>query len=274
MFNPISFAALIPREGFRWVFQKANGTWEIREPPGDWPETDYQAARIQNDDALKPRIAHRYYVAASWWECAKALQVGEDKVISYPDLYLRFASERASPSRILEFANRFGLLKHETSRRAVRRNSDKRLATVFANPRHGLQCESAFDWMETFEFVRSNLDELARLGSGGNVEELRTFIKSGFNFMLEKAVTIQLEAESLNKVRVSAFAASLHDALPLQLGMSVANRIVHRQCEMCSHWYAISPGAGRPEKKFCSDACRQRAYRMRKGDATIPSNRS
>jgi hypothetical protein len=37
-----------------------------------------------------------------------------------------------------------------------------------------------------------------------------------------------------------------------------------RQCASCAAWMEIAPGHGRPEKSYCSNACRMRAYRRRK----------
>jgi hypothetical protein len=46
--------------------------------------------------------------------------------------------------------------------------------------------------------------------------------------------------------------------------MSIASNVLHRQCKECPNWFSVHPGTFRPEKLFCSDACRMRAYRKRK----------
>ncbi len=58
--------------------------------------------------------------------------------------------------------------------------------------------------------------------------------------------------------------SSLIGALWLQLALAVEGNKEHRQCHECKSWFEIFPGSGRPDKLYCSDACRMRAYRKRK----------
>lgn len=57
---------------------------------------------------------------------------------------------------------------------------------------------------------------------------------------------------------------SLIGALWLQFANAVNGNIDYKRCEECRTWLEISPGAGRPDRSYCSDACRMRAYRKRK----------
>jgi hypothetical protein len=50
----------------------------------------------------------------------------------------------------------------------------------------------------------------------------------------------------------------------VQFAEAVAGGKEFRQCASCARWMEIAPGRGRPEKSYCSDACRMRAYRKRK----------
>jgi hypothetical protein len=47
-----------------------------------------------------------------------------------------------------------------------------------------------------------------------------------------------------------------------------------RNCMVCKQWFTISAGQGRSDKEYCSDACRVRAYRKRKGRAARKPTRS
>lgn len=60
---------------------------------------------------------------------------------------------------------------------------------------------------------------------------------------------------------------SLIGALWLQFAIAVDGNIDYRRCEECKMWLEIAPGTGRPDRQFCSDACRMRAYRKRKAGA-------
>ncbi len=56
-------------------------------------------------------------------------------------------------------------------------------------------------------------------------------------------------------------------ALWLQAALAITGKADYRQCTDCPTWFALSPEQGRPDKRFCSDACRMRAYRKRRKKA-------
>jgi len=58
---------------------------------------------------------------------------------------------------------------------------------------------------------------------------------------------------------------NLIGALWLQFANAIDGEYDYGKCKACSSWFEIAPGSGRPEKRYCSDACRMRAYRQRKG---------
>ncbi len=57
---------------------------------------------------------------------------------------------------------------------------------------------------------------------------------------------------------------TLRAELWLQLARAVAGNRVHASCERCGMWWELEPGANRSDKRYCSDACKQAAYRERK----------
>ena len=57
---------------------------------------------------------------------------------------------------------------------------------------------------------------------------------------------------------------SLAGALWLQLARAIENDSDFRTCDECRIWFEVAPGRGRTDKTYCSDACRNRAYRRRK----------
>lgn len=57
---------------------------------------------------------------------------------------------------------------------------------------------------------------------------------------------------------------SLAGALWLQLAQSVNNNTDFRGCSECGTWIEIRPPATRETKQFCSNACKQKAYRKRR----------
>lgn len=58
-------------------------------------------------------------------------------------------------------------------------------------------------------------------------------------------------------------------ALWLELALAVAEKREYRRCAQCGKWFAFLPDKTRPDRKYCSDACKSRAWRERhreKGD--------
>jgi hypothetical protein len=58
---------------------------------------------------------------------------------------------------------------------------------------------------------------------------------------------------------------SLDDALWAQFFLKIDGNMNLGTCVQCGNWFMIEAGRGRSDKQYCSDACRMRAYRKRKG---------
>ena len=277
----ICFGALVPAAGYRWIYRDPKGKWYLRQPPEDWPETDYQAFRYDEDLPPNPELSDRFYIAAGTVECliAHADQKTEfGKLISEPELYLRFASERPTPSLILEFANRYGLLSYEKSHFCVRRCAASELVPTFDRHVVGMKPvpellfvtgEKASDWLSAFEHARFKFRDLPDLQAAGGFAAMSAFLNDGYNCMMGGSLTYQVRMdEQTGQVRSELIASSLQNLLEIQWGMSLAAGIIHRQCAECPAWFSVHPGSGRPEKQYCSDACRMRAYRKRKAQVS------
>src|SRR5262249_40548289 len=58
---------------------------------------------------------------------------------------------------------------------------------------------------------------------------------------------------------------TLQEALWTQLVLAIDKNVNLGACVQCRKWFTLEAGRGRPDKKYCSNACRMRAYRKRKG---------
>jgi hypothetical protein len=58
---------------------------------------------------------------------------------------------------------------------------------------------------------------------------------------------------------------TLVNALWAQLILAIDGKQNLRTCVQCRKWFTVEAGQGRSDKKYCSDACRMRAYRKRRG---------
>lgn len=63
-------------------------------------------------------------------------------------------------------------------------------------------------------------------------------------------------------------APNLTAYLWLELGLAIASGSAPVACDSCQEWYLVSAQQNRSDKRYCSDACRMRAYRARKGAKT------
>lgn len=90
---------------------------------------------------------------------------------------------------------------------------------------------------------------------------IRDIISAGLSNRFNQSFEWDSEGRAMSlKVRPT----SLIGALWLQCAESISVETDYARCDSCSKWFLVTPGAGRPDKKFCSDACRMRAYRERK----------
>jgi hypothetical protein len=104
--------------------------------------------------------------------------------------------------------------------------------------------------------------EITKMEKVGWVSEV-TFL----NWMdPESRLDYRVERDSATgRLKGELVAASLADLLMVQMVSAAEADVRHRRCEQCRAFFPVRRGLGRPEKKFCSDACRMRAYRKRRG---------
>jgi hypothetical protein len=74
-----------------------------------------------------------------------------------------------------------------------------------------------------------------------------------------------LKQEPSGSPRICIRPHDLKDALYTQLLLMIAGNVNLRACVQCRKWFTLQAGQGRSDKEYCSDACRMRAYRKRKG---------
>lgn len=281
--STICYGAIIPPSRFRWICKESSGQWSLREPPDDWPEVDYKAFDSYIDPNPDPKIINRFHLAASVTECLKTHKAAKSEfgqMINEPDLYLKFASTRPTPSAILGMANTYGLLRypiHSRTRESLveisRANAPDIAAAFPHDPRDiGSQkdtillfVEPAENWLGKYDLINLEIRTWAELQANEDVEGMWGYLEDGFNYDMGGSLTYQAKIDrATGQTYSEIIASSLYSLLDVQWGMSVAANTLHKPCEECTKWMPIGPGAGRPEKTYCSDACRMRAYRSRK----------
>ena len=265
-----------------------NRRWKPCTPPSDWPEADYKAIDLDEDRPSKPEISQKFYLAASVTECLKiheALKSEFGRMICEPDLYLKFASTRLTPSAILDLANMYGLLNYpiggsgKPDPKSVftfkPSRSPKTAAAFPLDPiekkmdKLSLFIEPAEAWLRTHASINRLLRISAEYQADDDREAMSSFLEDGYNYAMGGSLTFLAKIDpTTGKGYSEIIASSLSSMLEVQWGMSVVADTSHRQCEECPTWFNVAPGSGRPEKQYCSDACRMRAYRKRKAQGS------
>ncbi|MEW6047164.1 MAG: hypothetical protein AB1609_11880 [Bacillota bacterium] len=111
-------------------------------------------------------------------------------------------------------------------------------------------------------------ERLERLMRGDLVMPALYHIQSVVNANLKERVSVELVwDEPHTRLRLSIVPRSLIGALWLQFARAITDRKTYRRCEECGTWFEVSPGAARADRIYCSNACRTKAYRMRKARA-------
>lgn len=279
--STICYGAIVPSCGFRWIYKEDDGQWSLRAPPDDWPDTDYRAHAHEEENRLRAELTKKFHLAMGLRDVMQVhhdLHINFGRMICEPDLYLRFASTRPTPSAILALANTYGFLRHTTEANPsyiqVDRDNSPDLYVAFppTDAAKGkpdvaslIYVESADEWLTKHGIINSSLRAWARYQADQDLEQMSGYLEDGYNYAMGGSLTYQAKIDpNTGRSYSDIIASSLADMLEVQWGMSVVNDVDHRQCSECQTWFSINPGAGRPEKRYCSDACRMRAYRRRK----------
>jgi hypothetical protein len=249
------YVAKIGPRGFHWVYLDTDGTWRRLDPPDDWG--------VPNDWDDEPPLADRFFLSApeaAWSRFdEKPWQKGTLK--SEPDLYAKIASVGVSPGSILNYANRYGFLGPTVE---LRRTEQMLWREYLSEPGFAFSdsvsfyAEPASRWLSVGGWLSHEITRMEKVGW----ETATTFL----NWMNpESRLDYRVERDSATgRLKGELVASSLADLLMVQLVSAAEAEVRHRRCEQCRTFFPVRAGLGRPEKKYCSDACRMRAYRQRK----------
>ena len=82
---------------------------------------------------------------------------------------------------------------------------------------------------------------------------------------IEAAVLLKPDPINTDTARLCVRPHSLINGLWTQLALAVDGSVNLGSCIECHAWFVLEAGRGRADKVYCSNACRMRAYRRRKG---------
>jgi hypothetical protein len=155
-----------------------------------------------------------------------------------PALYVRFANTPCTPKGVINFANNNGLLGR------------------------GDQPEHLSHWYM----------EIKRMSKAiSNWEKVRESDPAAFTGMLKRlsrnfddGIEIRFHDDNQGIPLVYLSPKTLVSAMWIQLALALEGLANFERCQQCKALIEVTPGSNRPDRKYCSDACRMRAYRKRK----------
>lgn len=284
------FRQKVSRSGYFWVKSIAGEAVERATPSAEWFDFEYY---FSGPPILAPDEASTFYLAtlAGDWTDAS---VHEKDVGQHLNLFLKFASTPLTAEAIIKFANDWGYLTGQLERlrldgllpvgepifhwvSAVHRF--RRICALWElicrNDQNGLA--KWVKWtgksvVRCGHYVVAALDvfpeRLEKMQPGDLLEPARYYIQDGVTrFKLGGMPNLSSHLiwdSELKEWRIQLTLTNLIGALSFQMATAICNKSIFRRCTGCGQWLQIAPGSGRPEKTYCSNACRMRAYRKRK----------
>ena len=118
-------------------------------------------------------------------------------------------------------------------------------------------------WHSLMDETAIGADYAAQRMHGWQVAQALKYIRNQINAGLANCVEPKLGWDpDGGRLRLNVAPASLIGAIWLQFAFAVDSDARFRRCDTCGTWFSIAPPK-RESRKYCSDACRTRAYRER-----------
>ena len=202
----------------------------------------------------------------------------------YSGLFRTFAAMPPMPDAILDFANKHGRLTREPGGDTLdlwqrELAAMKRAVDLWDRAEAG----NVADLVGRFHWTAQRQDEEdyeALFGESPpvldwreqHIRAARAQVKDTINQHQEGLVSPALLWRDYTTLDLYFVPSNLLGALWLQFAEAIAGHKKYRKCQECETWFAFDPDKARRDKVFCSNACRNRAWRRRQGEqAASPS---
>jgi hypothetical protein len=166
-----------------------------------------------------------------------------DPTTMSPNLYLEFSNTACSAEGVIEFASEYGLL-----------TASEEHETVDMWCYHIRKMHHAIlMWNHVQHKKPKTFSKIFR-------DHSPTF-EEGLKYLLEPVPTSTSTKE--DRLQLILEPTSLLASMWFQFAGAIDGATSFAPCVECSAWIDQVVGSNRPDKTYCSDACRQRAYRKR-----------
>jgi hypothetical protein len=175
---------------------------------------------------------------------------------SSPSTFLEFARIPITPEGVKAFADIYGpLLSRKTAQYCIDDFFGHYLPVWGSEIRKMRKALELWDEAKTTD----DFSKLIRL------LERRSEFRYTHDREVGTGMSVLLREQPLGIARLCIRPTHLRDALWIQLALAIDGNLNLRACIECRSWFTLEAGRGRSDKEYCSNACRMRAYRKRKG---------
>lgn len=228
-------------------------------------------------------------------EISQINQVDKEPLKLNPALHMEFVELVHIPESIIDFANKYGRLGGEVEEQVLL-HAAKGMSSGDVGEGEPVErwyeeidnMKSAVDaWMRLQSFIGAQINSIgedtlpkaqAETGSKSQdtdsssevsiesqVADLRNTVKERLagNVFVEP---LSSQSKGKGLIALCLRPSSLLTAMWLQLSMDVEEGREYRRCSVCNRWMEVTPITRRQNAKYCSGACRAKAYRGRKMD--------
>ena len=116
--------------------------------------------------------------------------------------------------------------------------------------------------LESLRIARHYLKGYPQIADGDYLQPAIVQIEGMVNDGLFKGVNLTLGRDHRSgEMKLQLVPMDLLACMWVQLAKSISENRKHRKCQGCDLWFEIGGQGGRPDKRYCSDACRMRINR-------------
>jgi hypothetical protein len=172
-----------------------------------------------------------------------------DPIATSPSLYLEFSNTDCSSDGVLKFATQYGLLKM---------NEGPETLDMWCYHIRMMH-HAILMWHHVQHKKPASITEIFRAHS--------PIYEGGLKYSLEPVPSSSSNKEG--SLQLFLEPTSLLAAMWFQFAGAIDRATSFGPCEECSAWIDQAVDSNRPDKRYCSLACKQRAYRKRKARKEI-----
>jgi len=166
--------------------------------------------------------------------------------------FLEFAQTPLTEDRVKDFADRYGLLAED-------------------DPGYDYECwgRDISLWFGNIRRMRRHVELWRKSTVTGDFSRIIREVRRSFAIDVKPSgppVALFLKIDPVSaSPKLCIRPVTFQEALWAQLVRAIDGNLNLRACVQCRKWFTLEAGRGRSDKEYCSNACRMRAYRKRKG---------